>query len=159
VSDFLIISLPGYYVDMEIALDQLEQFAKDFVNKLPEVVGGKAHVVGLKGNLGAGKTTFVQEVAGVLGVEKQVTSPTFVIAQSYETKHPVFKRLVHMDAYRLSEEVVDTIGFSEYMSDPHTLVLVEWPENLPKEAEFPKGAPILEFETVDEETRKIVEHA
>ena len=60
-----------------------------------------------------------------------------------------------MDAYRLSGEEGDTIGFSEYMNDPENLVLVEWPENLPEKAQFPKEAPILEFETTGETTRSI----
>lgn len=140
---------------MEISLEVLGEYAQEFVENLPKAVGTQAHVVGLKGNLGAGKTTFVQEAGKVLGVKEQITSPTFVIAQSYETTHSVFKRLVHMDAYRLSGEEKDTIGFSEYMNDPESLILVEWPENLPEKANFPEGAAILEFETVDEDTRKI----
>lgn len=153
--DFSDWRLRAIMVGMEIARDGLANYAQEFADKLPKETGERAHVVGLKGNLGAGKTTFVQEVGSVLGVRQQITSPTFVIAQSYETEHPVFKRLVHMDAYRLSGEEGDTIGFGQYMDDPENLVLVEWPENLPKEARFPKGAPILEFETVDENIRSI----
>lgn len=143
---------------MEVSLNELEKYAKDFIQRLPSEAGDRAYVVGLKGDLGAGKTTFVQEVAKVLGVKEQMTSPTFVIVQSYEIKHPVFKRLVHMDAYRLSGEEEDTIGFSEYMQDPQNLILVEWPENLPQGAGFPEDAPILEFKTVDENTRRIYYH-
>jgi len=144
---------------MDVSREDLAEFAKEFVQKLPDNAGTRAHVVGLKGNLGAGKTTFVQEVAKVLGVKESVTSPTFVIAQSYDAAHPVFKKLVHMDAYRLEGEESDTIGFGSYLDDPNSLVLIEWPENLPEEAKFPEGAPILEFETIDENTRKVTEHA
>lgn len=138
---------------MEVTLDRLEHFAKEFVHSLPSNHGEKAYVVGLQGDLGAGKTTFVQAVAQVLGVKSRVTSPTFVIAQRYDTAHPVFTHLVHVDAYRLSDETGDTIGFMDYVRDPHTLVLVEWPEHLP--VEFPKDAPILKFETLDKNTRRI----
>ena len=141
---------------MEFSRDALTDYAQAFVEKLPQEVGEQAHVVGLKGNLGAGKTTFVQEVGKALGVEKQITSPTFVIAQNYKTTHPVFTNLIHIDAYRLEDETKDTIGFGEYMSDPHNLILVEWPLYIP--SGFPMGAPLLEFEVVDEEHRKITEH-
>lgn len=140
---------------MELTLDELEQYAADFASSLPKMSGTHAHVVGLRGELGAGKTTFVQVVARTLGVKEKVTSPTFVLAQRYTTTHPVFTDLVHIDAYRLAGETKDTIGFVEYLNDPHTLVLVEWPENLPKEASFPADAPILQFETIDETMRNI----
>ena len=142
---------------MDISRDALPEYARAFVEKLPQEAGCNAYVVGLKGELGAGKTTFVQEVARCLGVSASVTSPTFVIAQTYPTTHPVFSRLVHIDAYRLEGEEKDTIGFAEFRKDPHTLILIEWPVHLP--TGFPAGAPLLEFETVDENTRRITEHA
>ncbi len=140
---------------MEVSLEKMGEFAAQFVAGLPTGVGEKAHVVGLSGDLGAGKTTFVQHAARELGVKEQVTSPTFVIAQAYQTTHPVFTRLVHMDAYRLEDEVKDTVGFAEFLQDPHTLMLVEWPEKLPREVIFPADAPVLKFEVVDEQTRNI----
>lgn len=140
---------------MEVSLATLPQFANTFVAELPITPGERAHVVGLRGELGAGKTTFVQHVARELGVEDVVTSPTFVIAQRYRTQHPVFKTLVHMDAYRLEGEVNDTIGFSDYLDDPHTLVLVEWPEQLPREVPLPANAPTLTFTVIDETTREL----
>jgi tRNA threonylcarbamoyladenosine biosynthesis protein TsaE len=144
---------------MEYTLEELEQYAQEFVAALPQRAEHRAHVVGLRGNLGSGKTTFTQAVARALGVRDMVTSPTFVIAQSYHTAHPVFTRFVHMDAYRLEGEVEDTIGFASYLEDPHTLVFVEWPEHLPRGAHFPEDAPVLQFETVDEHTRRIETHA
>lgn len=144
-----------YSAGMEVPLENMSAYADKFVLTLPTGAGERAHVVGLSGELGAGKTTFVQHVAKALGVEEQIISPTFVIAQRYQTAHPVFTSLVHIDAYRLSDDAKDTIGFVEYLGDPHNLVLVEWPENLPKEAGFPADAPVLKFETVDETTRFI----
>lgn len=143
---------------MELTEEQLKNYAKEFVAKLPTRDEHRAHVVGLKGNLGSGKTTFTKAVAKALGVTHEVTSPTFVIAQSYNTTHPVFKRLVHMDAYRLAGEEGDTIGFNALLNDPENLMFVEWPEHLPKGIDFPEDAPVLEFETVDETTRKITNH-
>jgi len=140
---------------MELSLSEMQSYAADFVARLPKHAGTKAHAVGLKGDLGAGKTTFVQAVAKELGVQEHVTSPTFVLVQVYETKHPVFTRLVHMDAYRLSSETRDTIGFAEYFNDPRNLILIEWPEYLPRGAGFPTDASTLRFETIDATTRRI----
>lgn len=140
---------------MKIALEDMKRYAADFVAALPAHAGRQAHVVGLKGNLGAGKTTFVQAVSEALGVKEHVTSPTFVLARRYDTAHPTFTSLVHIDAYRLSDDAKDTIGFAEYLANPHNLVLVEWPENLPKETGFPEDAPTFTFEVVDEITRRI----
>ncbi|MEK7613354.1 MAG: tRNA (adenosine(37)-N6)-threonylcarbamoyltransferase complex ATPase subunit type 1 TsaE [Patescibacteria group bacterium] len=140
---------------MEVTLEKMREFAAQFVARLPKVPGEKAHIVGLSGDLGAGKTTFVQHVARELGVKEQVTSPTFVIAQAYQTTHPLFTRLVHTDAYRLEGETKDTVGFEEFSHDPHTLMLVEWPEKLPREAIFPADASVLKFEVVDDNTRNI----
>jgi tRNA threonylcarbamoyladenosine biosynthesis protein TsaE len=143
---------------MDVTLDELDTFARQFVDALPSGEGTRAHVVGLAGELGSGKTTFVQAVARAMGVKEQLTSPTFVLAQRYHTNHPVFSHLVHIDAYRLSRDEPDTIGFQEYLNDPSTLILVEWPENMPYAAHFPEEAPVMRFETVDEKTRRISNH-
>lgn len=81
-------------------------------------------VVSLSGDLGAGKTAFVQGLAAALGVQRAVTSPTFTIVHEYAGRYPV----VHLDVYRLSsfQEVLD-LGFEEYM-DGGAVVLVEWGE-------------------------------
>jgi tRNA threonylcarbamoyladenosine biosynthesis protein TsaE len=81
-------------------------------------------VVSLSGDLGAGKTAFVQGLAAALGVARQVTSPTFTIVHQYEARYPI----IHLDVYRLNsfQEVLD-LGFEEYM-DGGSIVLVEWGE-------------------------------
>lgn len=89
-------------------------------------------VVCLEGDLGAGKTTFVQGVADALGVKGRVTSPTFCIVQEHESP----KRgddsapplLIHMDLYRLhGEEDVEAIGWEDYLARG-AAILVEWPQ-------------------------------
>jgi tRNA threonylcarbamoyladenosine biosynthesis protein TsaE len=79
-------------------------------------------VVSLTGDLGAGKTTFVQGAARGLGVAERVTSPTFVLVREYRGDVPV----CHMDVYRLDrlQEVID-LGFEDLL-DPGSVIFVEW---------------------------------
>lgn len=138
---------------MDLSRDGLTEFARQFVAELPRERGARSYAVGLTGELGSGKTTFVQEVARSLGVTEHVTSPTFVFAKNYETDHPIFTKLIHIDAYRLEDETKDTVGFEAYLADRHALVLIEWPENV----SYMKHSPftIIAFETINETTRRV----
>ena len=123
------------------SLKEFERVAEDFVKTLlPNK--DMAVIVGLYGNLGAGKTTFTQIVAKAFGLEENVTSPTFVIEKIYPIrtdgrKRPTssgaseFTHLIHIDAYRLekSEELLH-LGWKEIISDPNNLVLIEWPDRV-----------------------------
>lgn len=139
---------------MLVPLEHLAEFAQTFISTLPTERGARAHIVGLSGDLGAGKTTFVQQVARALGVTEPVTSPTFVIAERYEIKHPPFTSLIHIDAYRLEAKEAETIGWGEFIKNPENLVLVEWPENLGDS--FPQDAEKLSFTVANEQSRDIV---
>lgn len=84
-------------------------------------------MLGLDGDLGAGKTALVQQLAKHLGVTEIVTSPTYIIMRSYETTHPQFHTLVHIDAYRLeSLAELTPLRFVEILKSPHTLICIEW---------------------------------
>ena len=99
---------------------------------LAELVGQKIRegtVLCLEGDLGAGKTLFVQSLAHTLGVEGDVTSPTFNLMNVYEG----ICRIYHFDLYRLeTEEELDDIGFYEYTEEPEGLVVIEWPNKFPE---------------------------
>ncbi|MGI8406946.1 MAG: tRNA (adenosine(37)-N6)-threonylcarbamoyltransferase complex ATPase subunit type 1 TsaE [Actinomycetota bacterium] len=79
-------------------------------------------VLSLTGDLGAGKTCFVQGLATAMGVRGPVTSPSFTIVHEYEARYPI----VHLDVYRLDsfQEVID-LGFEEFL-DPRAVLLLEW---------------------------------
>ena len=112
------------------SLEETRNIAEDFAtNILP--TEDKAVVVGLYGNLGAGKTTFVQALAKAFGLEENITSPTFVIEKIYELKDKKFIHFIHIDAYRLekSEELLH-LGWNDIVSDPKNLILIEWPEKV-----------------------------
>ena len=99
---------------------------------LAELVGQKVHegtVLCLEGDLGAGKTLFVQSFARTLGVEGEVTSPTFNLMNIYEGICPIY----HFDLYRLeSEDELDEIGFYEYTDEPEGIVIIEWADKFPE---------------------------
>ena len=104
----------------------------------------EATVIGLQGELGAGKTAFAQAFGKVLGVEENITSPTFVIMNFYKVNWRGFKKLVHIDAYRLEkEEELLHLGWDELIKDPENIILVEWPERV--ENLIPKGAKRIHF--------------
>ncbi len=81
-------------------------------------------VISLNGDLGAGKTVFVQGLATALGTTRRVTSPAFTIVHEYDARWPI----LHIDVYRLNsyQEVID-IGFEELL-DPGAILIVEWGE-------------------------------
>lgn len=85
-------------------------------------------IVALEGDLGAGKTTFVQGIAAGLGVRDVVNSPTFKIASEYEGSLP----LVHIDFYRLrSVEDLARIGWEDFL-DGSRVVVIEWANLFPQ---------------------------
>lgn len=93
--------------------------------------GKTALVVALSGDLGAGKTHFVQGMAKAFGVTEQVASPTFVIERIYALEDQSFSRLVHIDAYRLEDpSELERLGWARLLEDPATLIAIEWPEKV-----------------------------
>lgn len=137
---------------MELSLHELQDFAKKLVAELPTYPGPHAHVLGLRGELGAGKTTLAQLIARELGVTEPVTSPTFTLVQVYPILRAPFTRFVHIDAYRLDPEDSDTIGWEEYVRDPSNFIVVEWPENLHG---FPEDAATITLTVKDENSRHV----
>lgn len=110
-------------------------------------------IFALWGDLGSGKTTFSQGFAKALGVNKNITSPTFVILKRYPLK---FKAdfLIHADCYRLSNENdIEAIGLEEYFVQKNVIILIEWPEKIQKY--LPKRTKNIHFQYLNESKRKI----
>ncbi len=132
---------------------ETEEFAKNFVEGL-EPSASSGRLVGLSGELGAGKTAFVKAVAKALGVKEEITSPTFVILKRFTIHDSRFKNLIHIDAYRLEHpSELENLGWKQLLADPKNLILLEWPE---KVADIlPQGMIEVSFEYIDEKTRRI----
>lgn len=88
-------------------------------------------IVTLSGQMGAGKTTLAQYLAGSLGAVKPALSPTFALMRVHRVKYQKITRLVHVDAYRiLDENDVLALDLDEELSEPGTVLIIEWPENI-----------------------------
>lgn len=99
-------------------------------------------IILLEGDLGAGKTTFTKGIAKYFDIKDTITSPTFTLMNIYEIKNQKsillsnkqkIKNLVHIDTYRLeNEDDLIEIGAEDYLGDPNTICLIEWPEKIKK---------------------------
>jgi len=136
------------------SLKETEKIVSDFVKSLPLGEGsGKATVVGLYGELGAGKTTFTQIIAKQFGIKETVTSPTFVIEKIYELTGQKFLHLIHIDAYRLeSGDELMHLGWKDIIADPQNIILIEWPERV---AEIMPEHVKINLQHSSENTREI----
>jgi tRNA threonylcarbamoyladenosine biosynthesis protein TsaE len=128
-----------------VALFELSYFARNILASLHmREHHDRAFVVALVGELGAGKTTFVQALAKELGIADVVQSPTYVLMKNYPIDYDGFAKLVHIDAYRLeSPEEFAALKPEQFLSDPHVLVVVEWPQKLGER--LPKPDMVLKF--------------
>jgi len=90
-------------------------------------------IILLEGDLGAGKTTITKGIAEFFGIEDTITSPTFTLMNIYEVKSQKskVKNLIHIDTYRLEDENdLIEIGVEDYLGDPNTVCIIEWPEKI-----------------------------
>ncbi len=137
---------------MRVSFEQMPDFAEDFLNDISANYSNLNHalLVALSGNLGAGKTTFTQQVANLLDVEEKITSPTFVLMKKYDIDFGQFRNLIHIDAYRVEDsDEVSILNLPELFEDPENLILLEWPEKISDI--LPEERITISFEVVDEE--------
>jgi len=103
-------------------------------------------VICLDGELGSGKTVFVKGFAKALGIDDNITSPTFNIIKEYQTGE---LSLYHMDVYRL-DEIDEDIGIKDYYNKGG-ITIIEWSELIKNE--LPEERLEIVFKIVDEDTR------
>ena len=115
---------------------------------------GHALGIGLYGDLGSGKTTFMQFFGEALGVKEKILSPTFVIEKIYKIAHPNFDHLIHIDAYRLENaDEMRNLGWANIIKNPRNLIAVEWADRI---AELlPNNHICVNFSHHNEESRII----
>ncbi len=106
-------------------------------------------VICLDGELGSGKTVFVKGFAKSLGIDENITSPTYNIVKEYESGE---LPLNHMDVYRLEDSDV-TIGFNDYFND-QSISIIEWADLI--KDKLPDERLDIKFKIVDENTRVLV---
>jgi len=151
----------------------LEKLAEDILILATEKKYNHATVLALRGELGAGKTTFTKNLAKILGITESITSPTFVIQKTFSINAENFKnlatenkalaeafskniftQLIHIDSYRLdlSAELAH-LGWHDLLNQKENLIVVEWPERIADI--LPAQHILLKFVHVDETTREV----
>ena len=118
-----------------------------------------ALVIGFQGNLGSGKTTFIQGLAKGFKIKQYLTSPTFVLLKRYKVPNyklliTNYKHLHHLDCYRLNKaKDLLELDFKEIINDNENIVLIEWAEKV--RSILPKDTIWIKFKTISEKKRKI----
>ena len=142
---------------------QTKKTAKLLAREILYVKNKNALVLLLSGDLGAGKTTFVQGFLRGLGIRKKITSPTFTLVKSYKVKS---YKVYHIDCYRIHKpkDILELginpplkfkWGIKEILKNPQNIVLIEWPERIKRI--LPKTAIIIKLKHGKKENERIIE--
>jgi len=120
-----------------------EKLAQEILKKKNK----KAIIIGLRGDLGGGKTTFLQGFARGLGIKENILSPTYVILKRYGNFY-------HIDCYRLknAKDILE-LGFEEIISNPKNIIAIEWAEIIKNI--LPKNTLWIDFEFQNNNKRAI----
>lgn len=111
-------------------------------------------ILALTGDLGSGKTTFIQGLAQGLEIKGRIISPTFILMRTYEL--PEEKAFYHIDLYRLENSLefeIENLGIPDIWRKEDNIVAIEWAEKIKKY--LPKNATWIKFENLGEEKRRI----
>lgn len=141
---------------MEMVLKSLQDTQKLAVRIAKEATRKDGpSIIALYGDLGAGKTTFVQFLAKALGIKEKVLSPTFVIVKTFVLPKPIggFKFLTHIDTYRLkSAKELLGLGLRDILKDKENITVIEWPGKIA--SYLPKNTVRIYFEVTGPKERK-----
>jgi tRNA threonylcarbamoyladenosine biosynthesis protein TsaE len=135
--------------------EETKKFAGQIAKEvLAQKKGKTASILALVGELGGGKTTFVQGLAGAIGIKERILSPTFVLLKRFAIVDTRFTDLYHIDCYRLDEpQELHGLELEKILANPNNLVVIEWADKI--KSLIPKNAVWLEFEWVAEDKRNI----
>jgi tRNA threonylcarbamoyladenosine biosynthesis protein TsaE len=121
---------------------------------LSQEVIEKPVVIVLNGELGAGKTTFLQGFAKGLDIKQKIQSPTFLIMNRFRIRSEKFKNFYHFDCYRLdSEKDLEFLDFKKIISDPENIICIEWGNKIKKV--LPKNTIKIDFKVLKNNNRQI----
>ncbi len=132
-----------------------QKLAADLARKIVKLKPQKhARVFALEGELGAGKTTFIQGFAKALKIRQRITSPTFVLMRHYKMETRDWKLLVHIDAFRLKDwHDLVSLGIKDIFANPGNIILIEWAERV--QPILPKKHTRIHIDHLEKNTRKI----
>jgi tRNA threonylcarbamoyladenosine biosynthesis protein TsaE len=114
-------------------------------------------IVGLDGDLGSGKTTFLQGFAKGLGIKEKILSPTFVIVKRFEIKKKIskYKNFYHIDCYRIEgKNELKSFNFKSIIADKKSIIAIEWVKKINKIIPYKNIA--IKFSFLDKNKRKVV---
>ncbi|OGH15091.1 MAG: tRNA (adenosine(37)-N6)-threonylcarbamoyltransferase complex ATPase subunit type 1 TsaE [Candidatus Levybacteria bacterium RIFCSPHIGHO2_01_FULL_37_33] len=132
-----------------------ENFARILLAQAVQGVSlSRDNVVALYGNLGSGKTTFVQGLARGFGIRKRIISPTFVFVRQYKVSPPRCNTFYHVDLYRIeNQREIEGMGLREIINDGKNTIVIEWAEKM--QNLLPKKRWDVEFKDLGGSKRKI----
>lgn len=135
---------------MKQYLTYCEKDTKDLAEKVARDLHG---VIALTGELGTGKTIFVQGFAKGLGIKDKIISPSFVLIHQHKIPNTA-KVLYHVDLYRVeSTKDLQQLGLDEILADPDNIVLIEWAEKA--KSLLPENSVRINIKRINETTRQI----
>ena len=127
------------------SVKETQKIARLFVRDIKNKKQKRPLILALEGELGSGKTTFVQGFTRALGVREKVVSSTFVLLKIYSLPPAIsFKYLVHIDCYRLdSSQDLIHLGFKDLLKDKDAILIIEWADRI--KALLPKNSWRIKF--------------
>src|SRR5579884_944541 len=128
--------------------EETQQFASEFSQKFK----GQGGIIALSGDLGAGKTTFIQGFAQGLGIADKIISPTFVLMRQHHFGQN--QMLYHIDLYRLPDNPdIESLGIKDLLENKQDIILIEWAEKInPK---LPPNTTFINISKISENSREI----
>ena len=137
--------------------EETKKIAANLAEEIKKQPLAKKHafIIALEGNLGSGKTTFIQGLVARLGIKESVLSPTFLILKQFPISFKNYKNFYHIDAYRLkNSEELSELGFKDLLNNPENLIVIEWADKVKKM--LPKDVLQIKFKNLGKNKRKII---